>query len=263
MRTKLFLTAAIVLAGLFQMCATAQTAGTLTFSVTTSSSGGFSPKNIVAIWVQDGTNAFVKTKLKYAATQENRLLLWKAVSGGNVVDAVTGATQSSHATRSIVWNGTNVAGSLVADGNYSIWVELSWGNNSSTQKASTSVSFTKGATVVHLTPASTANFSGITLDWTPEGIGLDEGPGTVKLFGVYPNPVTSSSAICYQLGALTDVTISIFDGNGRRISLPVDANQDAGTYRVPLHSAGVMKPGIYFVQMYTGQHRQVTRIVVP
>ncbi|MFZ4741786.1 MAG: hypothetical protein ACOYLE_11540, partial [Bacteroidales bacterium] len=42
----------------------AQTTGNLTFSVTTTSTGSFSPRHVIAIWIEKSDGTFVKTKLK-------------------------------------------------------------------------------------------------------------------------------------------------------------------------------------------------------
>ncbi len=165
----------------------AQTAGTLTFSFTTAFSGGFSPKHIIAIWIEDSSAKWVKTKLINAKDQIYLLPVWAGKSQSNTVDATTGATAPLHSKRTIIWNGTNVAGNLVADGAYKVWVELAWGNNTETEKKSTSYSFTKGANSFTSAPANTSNFTSITLDWTPI-ITSAEDISQNSDIAVYPNP---------------------------------------------------------------------------
>ena len=79
----------------------ASTPGTLTVTVTTSATtgGAFIPRNIVAIWVQNSSGQFVKSLLVYAQSQIQWLTNWNTASAGNKVDAITGATQSSHGVR--------------------------------------------------------------------------------------------------------------------------------------------------------------------
>ena len=103
----------------------AQTSGTLTFSVTTASNGGqYSPKNIVAIWIKNGSGTFIKSLKVMAAQRIQYLYQWKASSSSNTVGAITGATLSNHQTHNVSWNGKNASGSNVADGSYQIWVEF-------------------------------------------------------------------------------------------------------------------------------------------
>ncbi|MBN2237274.1 MAG: DUF2271 domain-containing protein [Bacteroidales bacterium] len=91
----------------------AQTEGELVVNTSTSSSGGnFAHKNILAIWIQDDAGNFVKPLLAYAQTRITYLNTWQAktkaaASEYNRTDAITGATQRSHGTRTCSWNGKN------------------------------------------------------------------------------------------------------------------------------------------------------------
>lgn len=83
----------------------AQTNGTLSVSVVISSTGGnFAHRNVLAIWIEDNIGKFVKTLLAYANSRKTHLNTWEAStttagSAFNSVDAITGATQSTHSTR--------------------------------------------------------------------------------------------------------------------------------------------------------------------
>ena len=107
---------------LFSSLLSAQTNGTLSVSVTTSSTGGsYAPRNILAIWIEDNSGKFVKTLLAYADKRKQHLNTWEtstttAGSVYNSIDAITGATQSSHGTRVCSWNGTDYNKNAVADG---------------------------------------------------------------------------------------------------------------------------------------------------
>lgn len=145
-----------------------QTAGTLTFSsATTANAGDWGTKHVLAIWVENAqTGAFIKTKAKYGS-QDDHLTSWTAKSGKNLVDATTGATLTTYATKSVIWNGTSVNNVVVADGDYNVLIEMGWGKNKTTQHAVSSFTFTKGPAAVHLTPTGTANYSNVVIDWTP------------------------------------------------------------------------------------------------
>jgi len=141
--------------------ASANTTGTLTVSVlTVAPGGGYSPKNVVAIWIETNAGVFVKSLLVYANARKNDLTTWYPNSSGNVLDAVTGATQSSNATRSCTWNGTDVNRAVVIDGTYKVCMNIADGKT-----AFTSFTFTKGPTAVTLTPANVTGFSNISISW--------------------------------------------------------------------------------------------------
>jgi len=187
-----------------------QSKGTLTFSTTLAPhNGSYGNNHVVAIWIEDSTNAFVKTNLRMAMTSHtinNHLPVWKNISGLNVVDATTGATLRTYSSPiSITWNGTNVLGSVVKDGTYSVWIEESW-DEGTTGTSTTSVPFAKGTKSVHLSPANTSNFSSTTLDW----VSLDTSSTTgINLVGqnnieIYPNP--SNGLIYADFKTLVNVT---------------------------------------------------------
>lgn len=166
------------------------TAGSLNVSVTTNTANGsYAPRNIVAIWVQDNSNKFVKTMLVYAGTRVGHLTNWAtATPQGDNTDAITGATQSSHGTRICSWNGTNVSKSLVADGTYTVKFEMTESNTGSNLATYT---FVKGPNAVTLTPTNQACFSNISINWVPATTGISDLEMS-KLYAVYPNPTVST-----------------------------------------------------------------------
>lgn len=128
----------------------------LTVDFTTKPFGGqYSPRNVGAVWIEDGSGAFVKTLELWAKKRSKYLVKWKAASAGNTVDAVTGATRSSHGPHTDHWNGTDVNGNVVPDGPYHLYVEFTEQNGAGKW---TVMDFEKGATPVDLTPPDEANF---------------------------------------------------------------------------------------------------------
>lgn len=133
----------------------------LSFSVTTATLGGrYSPRNIYAIWVTDAQGKFVKTLAKFARIRARYLTGWNAASAGNVVDAVSGATVTTHGARMATWNFTDVSKKVVPDGEYKLVVELTDADKTG---VSHSIPFTKGASAMKLTPADHANFKAMSL----------------------------------------------------------------------------------------------------
>jgi len=137
----------------------------LTVSVVTSTTGGnYSPKHVVAIWVENSAGTFVKTLTVYAEARKYDLTNWNSISGGNVTDATTGATQSNFGTIYGSWNGTDSKGVAVPDGTYRLCMEL-------TDKGSTGnfsyFTFTKGTVAESQTPSNVPSFSTITIKWVP------------------------------------------------------------------------------------------------
>ena len=137
----------------------------LTVSVVTSSAGGnYAPKHVVAIWLENAAGTFVKTLTVYAKDRANDLTNWESVSGGNTVDALTGATQNSFGTIYGSWDGTDSKGATVPDGTYRLCMELS--DKSSTGNFSY-FTFVKGPANDVQTPSNVPSFSMITIKWVP------------------------------------------------------------------------------------------------
>lgn len=154
------------------------TEGQLTVSATTSqtSTPEYAPKHILAIYIVDSQNKFVKTLLAYAGERKQYLTNWKNVttvagSAYNTVDAVTGATKTSHATRSCTWNGKDRLGASLADGTYTLHMELT--DNDGVKHNRASFTFTKGPTAATLTPATTSGYSNISISWRPVNTAVD------------------------------------------------------------------------------------------
>jgi len=144
----------------------ANTPGTLAVTIATSTyNGPYAPKHVLAIWVANNAGTFVKSLMVYAAARKPDLTNWlSATSVGNTTDAITGATLSSHGTRSCTWNGTNVSGTVVANGAYQLCVEYTESNG--TGKLAT-FTFTKGTTATTVAASTLSGVSLSVLNWTP------------------------------------------------------------------------------------------------
>jgi hypothetical protein len=184
---KLFVTGLAVFQLVF---VSAQTTGTLSVSVATSSAGGnYAPRNVFVIWIENASGNIVKTLTANAEKRIQYLYKWSASTSAkstqyNRVDAVTGATLSSHGTRTGIWNGTNYNKSLVPDGTYYVCFELT---DKHAQGNYSRFAFTKGADN-KVTPANTTGFSNISIQWTATGITAAEIIEIQNDVQIFPNP---------------------------------------------------------------------------
>lgn len=228
----------------------AQTAGTLTVTTTTSSTGGnYAPRNILAIWIEDEQGNFVKTLMAYAATRITHLNIWESSTSAagstyNVVDAITGPTRNSHDTRTATWDGTDVDGQIVQDGVYLVQMELtdknSTGNNSS-------FSFTKGTSSVNLTPSNVPSFSSISIIWEPNTISVEEHPYDSR-YTIFPNPATNILTI--KGDGITE--IQVWSSTGKLIKVSTAKIIDMSD----------LSRGIYYIKIRTDKGRPVYRKVI-
>ncbi|MBY0487056.1 MAG: T9SS type A sorting domain-containing protein [Flavobacteriaceae bacterium] len=214
MKEKLFILTKVVLILCFSIGAKAQTAGTLTFSFNqpqpTSPAPNAGIKSILAVWIENNSGIFVKTKMRFVGTStKDHLPTWAVKAGGtlsnatattcNTTDGTTGATRTATTTpvafgsRSITWDGKNVVGATngttVADGIYRIWIESTWvDSGSNNHNELVSFSFTKGPTNVHLTPAGDTYINTVVLDWVAAPLGVDEVKNQEPAVVIYPVP---------------------------------------------------------------------------
>lgn len=136
---------------------------------TVSPNGGFSPRNIGAIWVAQGSGTFVKTLSLWAQTRVSHLTLWSSATTAaglrrNTVDAVTSATLPSHQTHKVSWNCTDTARAVVPDGSYRLYFEMTDDNVTG---PSLFVPFTKSGVAATVSPPDAMNFKGVKLVFSP------------------------------------------------------------------------------------------------
>lgn len=238
--------------------AIAQTPGTLTFTFTqVAHSPCYSgSKNVLAVWIQNSAGAFVKTKLRNVGSgTKDHLPTWAVNSGGtaanaiaaacNVTDATTGATLTSFGTKTIVWDGKNVVGAVngttVPDGVYKVTIQSTW-NHGSGSTVTSSFTFTKGPVADHQTPANTASFSGITLDWVPTVAGVDEIASGPEI-NVYPNPTAGLFNVDFDKAT----NITVMNLLGSVVYNEKIEDNAPGTKSIDLNS---FANGIYFICVY-------------
>lgn len=156
----------------------AQSAQTTTFTFTEASHASTYSGNanhVLAVWIEQGSGSagtFIVTKLRYVGGGTNdHLPNWtsKASAGAttsatsslcNTTTAISGATLSAWSSKTVIWDGKNASGTLVADGNYQFVVQSTW-THGTTGTAIRYFPFVKGLGATNPTFASDANFTGI------------------------------------------------------------------------------------------------------
>jgi photosystem II stability/assembly factor-like uncharacterized protein len=88
-----------------------------------------------------------------------------------------------------------------------------------------------------------------------KSVGLDEQknksyPESSQLFQNYPNPFNANTAISYQLSAVSDVELSIYNLVGQKVVTLISKKQPAGNYRVEW-DASDFSSGVYFLRLVT------------
>ncbi|WP_333600341.1 T9SS type A sorting domain-containing protein [Flavobacterium sp.] len=219
----------------------AQTPGTLTFTYNqpqpTSPSLNQGVKNVYAVWIENGTGTFIKTKCRYTSTStDDHLPTWASKSGCtnttiatgtacNTTDASTGATRTTSTsptafgTKSVTWDGKNVVGTTngttVVDGTYKIWVESSWNDGANNiHNELIGFTFTKGPNEQTLTPTGDTYINTVTLHWLPDALSVNQNLTQNPVVVIYPVPSTG----VFNLDLKNDVkSIKVYDLSGKTV----------------------------------------------
>jgi len=112
----------------------------------------------------EDADGFVLTRKLRAEKRKEYLYTWNGKSAGNVTDASTGATLSSHQSHTVTWDCTDKDGAIVPDGVYKVYVEFT---DAHIQGPLRMVAFTKGPEAVSLTPDDDTNFKDLSLLFEP------------------------------------------------------------------------------------------------
>ncbi len=237
------------------------------FTVRTSSPGGnFSPKNIGAIWVEDSNGNFIKTLKRWADRRKQYLYTWNNASSGNVVDAITRATESSHKTHTVSWDITDVSGNTVPNGEYRLIVEMT---DRHAQGPTAAFSFPVGESSNTLYPDDATFFHDIELSWVSTVTHVDgENVLNYKLSQNYPNPFNPSTVISYSLKQGEHVDLSIYNLLGEKVVTLVQREQDAGNYTVHFNASSLnagsqdLISGVYIYRINTNNFNAAKKMIV-
>jgi hypothetical protein len=253
----------------------AQTDGTLTLTFNHVNQG--TSKNVSASWIETSTGTFTKTRFRYVGSGTKDHLPAFAVSAGgslsnalgsgvNITDALTGATRTSSTTPkawetyTVVWDARDVSGSIVADGDYTIYVESAWSDNANNESDELiGFTFTKGAAAQSLTPAGDAVVSSVTLDWAPvAALGLDDNTLANNRILVYPNPSNGIIHINFKNTLVNK--IQVFDVLGRTVYqelLDTSSLESAKTLDLSNNTKG-----IYILKFYSDKGTSSHKVLI-
>jgi hypothetical protein len=135
---------------------------TFSFTVTTvTARGTYAPRNVGAIWIGDAQGKFVKTLQEWGNIRISNATAWETASGGNKVDAVSGATRSGHGPLTGTWDCTDTSKNPVANGTYKVNVTFAESDSFpffGPAPIQASGDFVKGSGPVETDVPDTANF---------------------------------------------------------------------------------------------------------
>lgn len=249
----------------------AQTDGTLTctFTQVTKTPGYSGTKNVMAVWIQSNTGAYIKTKRRnVGSSTKDHLPTWSVNAGGtagnatsancNITDATTGATLSSFATRTITWDGKGVNGAVngttVADGVYKVTIQSTW-NHGTSGTITKSFTFTKGPNPDHQTPSNDTYFTNVVLDWIPNTLGVQSLVDNQEI-SIYPNPANEGI-----------VNVSYETANNIRVTnmlgvIIYDEKVDASVSGIKTIDLSNFANGVYFVTILNGEKSTQRKVIL-
>ena len=85
-------------------------------------------------------------------------------------------------------------------------------------------------------------------------------PATFALYQNYPNPFNPLTAIGYQLSALSDVDLSIYNLIGQKVVTLVNKRQPPGRYQVEWDASGFAS-GVYYYKIESGNYVQTRKMI--
>ncbi len=89
----------------------------------------------------------------------------------------------------------------------------------------------------------------------------DQLPQEYKLNQNYPNPFNPTTAISYQLSAISEVQLVIYNVLGQKVATLVNEKQQAGFYTVRWN-ASAFANGVYFYQIRAEKFVQVRKMIL-
>jgi len=175
--------------------------------VTQSGASKYSPKHVLAVWVETSTGSFVSSVEVMAKERIGYLSAWSAKSKNNKVNAITGATLNSHVQQTITWNCLKYDGTIVAAGDYVLWIEETSGDATGPKSP---VAFTIGNESYTSTPIDGTTFTGMTLKYTAPVTGIEpKNSSNQNVVAAFPNPFRESTNISIYMPATTQGKLTI------------------------------------------------------
>lgn len=86
-------------------------------------------------------------------------------------------------------------------------------------------------------------------------------PNEFRLSQNFPNPFNPSTAIRYQLSAVSHVTLRVYDVLGRAVATLVNGVKQPGSYEVSFDGSG-LPSGVYFCKLDAGGYHQTRKLLL-
>ncbi len=108
---------------------------------------------------------------------------------------------------------------------------------------------------------STSEFSSVSVIQSITGIAENQLPAQLKLYQNYPNPFNSETTIPFSIHEPSNVSIKIFDINGREIETVIDQNLTPGNHSAKWN-AGTFSSGMYHYQLKVDRFVETKKLLL-
>jgi hypothetical protein len=119
--------------------------------------------------------------------------------------------------------------------------------------------------VITYGPGAQADESDSIFSITPTGLGGNPGPPVyeTKLIGAFPNPLTHSTTIKFQIGVGGGpISLHVCDVSGRTVAVLADGVLKSGVYHRDWEVAPTVPNGIYFLSFTAGGIRESQKLIL-
>jgi ligand-binding sensor domain-containing protein len=86
-------------------------------------------------------------------------------------------------------------------------------------------------------------------------------PSSFNLYQNYPNPFNPTTVISYQLSAVSNVTLKVYDVLGREVETLVNEKESEGAHSVNFN-ASTLPSGVYFYRLAAGDYVETKKMVL-
>lgn len=128
---------------------------------------------------------------------------------------------------------------------------------------------TKGGTVVVTgyselimdNAAGSSYISTVSPGWTSDLESITEIPSGYSLHQNFPNPFNPVTSIQFDLAAVTNVKLTVFDVLGKEVSVLINQQLDAGNHKITFN-AEKLASGIYFYKLEAGSFNDIKKMTL-
>ncbi|MCF8362763.1 MAG: DUF2271 domain-containing protein [Prolixibacteraceae bacterium] len=230
------------------------------FNTTTIEGGEYSPRHILAVWVEDTNGNFVNTVIVYAEERKSKLGKWNAASGGYKADAVTGATLSNNDQyHSVEWDLKNFAGQTVQNGTYTLCMEITSDDFTGPYRE---VEFVLDGNDFTLNPADGSNYSNISILFENEATSNQSIDYNDKYLNIYPNPVRDELIVKLLAERKSQATLKLLNVEGKVVGMfEADVNEGVNELNAD-DLVRDISPGYYSLSVETDHYKVAKKILV-